>query len=151
MGGLDAIIDIVGTCAALELLGVDRVTASPVATGTGMVRSAHGVLPNPAPAVVELLRGVPTYGREVTVELTTPTGAALLAANASDYGPLPPMVIEATGYGAGERDVDGLPNVTQVVLGRAIDDERQPGQPVTCSRSTWTTPPARRSPTPSPG
>lgn len=130
VGGVDAIIDIVGTCAALELLDVDDVTASPVATGTGMVRSAHGMLPNPAPAVVELLRGVPTYGRDTTVELTTPTGAALLAANASDYGPLPPMVISATGYGAGERDVDGLPNVTQVVLGTAMADERRPGQPV---------------------
>jgi len=130
VGGVDAIIDIVGTCAALELLGVDEVTASPVATGTGMVRSAHGMLPNPAPAVVELLRGVPTYGRETTVELTTPTGAALLAANASGYGPLPPMVIAATGYGAGERDVDGLPNVTQVVLGTPTADDTRPGQPV---------------------
>jgi uncharacterized protein (TIGR00299 family) protein len=131
VGGVDAIIDIVGTCSALEVLGVDRVAASAVATGSGMVRSSHGLLPNPAPAVVELLRGVPTYGRDVNVELTTPTGAALLAANASDYGPLPPMVIEATGYGAGERDIDGVPNVTQVVLGRALEDGRQPGQPVT--------------------
>jgi uncharacterized protein (DUF111 family) len=82
-----------------------------------MVRAAHGVLPNPAPAVVELLRGAPTYGREVQVELTTPTGAALLAANATSYGPLPAMTISATGFGAGARDIDGLPNMTQVVLG----------------------------------
>src|SRR5204863_9351773 len=79
VGGIDAIVDIVGVCAALEVLGVDQVLASAVATGTGMVRTAHGVLPNPAPAVVELLRGAPTYGREVGVELTTPTGAALMA------------------------------------------------------------------------
>ncbi len=131
VGGLDAIVDIVGTCAALEVLDVDHVFASPVATGMGMVRSAHGVLPNPAPAVVELLRGAPTYGQEVTVELTTPTGAALLAANARGYGPMPPMTIEATGFGAGSREIDDLPNVTQVVLGAgAADAGRNEGQPV---------------------
>src|SRR5205809_5467042 len=80
VGGVDAIVDVVGTCAALELLDVDEVWASPIATGTGMVRTAHGMLPNPAPAVVELLRGAPTYGREVSIELVTPTGAAFLAA-----------------------------------------------------------------------
>jgi len=129
VGGLDAIVDIVGTCAALELLDIDRVAASPVATGTGMVRSAHGVLPNPAPAVVELLRGAPTYGREVTVELTTPTGAALLAALAVEYGPMPAMTIESTGFGAGTREIDGLPNMTQVVIGE-LSQAARPGQPV---------------------
>jgi pyridinium-3,5-bisthiocarboxylic acid mononucleotide nickel chelatase len=129
VGGLDAIVDIVGTCAALETLGVDQVCASAIATGTGMVRSAHGVLPNPAPAVVELLRGAPTYGRDIAYELTTPTGAAILAANAVSYGPLPAMTIEATGFGAGARDLEDLPNMTQVVLGRAVAD-RSPGQPV---------------------
>jgi uncharacterized protein (TIGR00299 family) protein len=132
VGAVDAIVDIVGTCAALEILDVDQVYASPVATGTGMVRSSHGALPNPAPAVVELLRGAPTYGRDVSVELTTPTGAALLAANAIGWGPLPSMVIEATGFGAGSREIEGLPNATQVVVGtlvRAAGGER-PGQPV---------------------
>src|SRR5205085_12137891 len=75
VGGIDAIVDVVGTCSALEVLGVDQVFSSAVATGTGMVRAAHGALPNPAPAVVELLRGAPTYGRDVQVELTTPTVA----------------------------------------------------------------------------
>jgi len=130
VGGVDAIVDIVGTCAALEVLGVDQVTASPVATGMGMVRTAHGVLPNPAPAVVELLRGARTYGRDVAVELTTPTGAALLAANAASYGPMPAMAVEATGFGAGSRELDALPNVTQVVLGTAADAFPGPGQPV---------------------
>jgi len=133
VGGLDAIVDVVGTCAALELLGVDRVTASPVATGLGMVRSAHGVIPNPAPAVLELLRGVPTYGREISVELTTPTGAALLAALCVDYGPLPELTVAATGYGAGDRDLDGLPNMVQVVVGDTADPTLatpRPGQPV---------------------
>lgn len=117
VGGHDAIIDIVGTAAALELLGVDEVAASPVATGVGLVRSAHGVLPNPSPAVLGLLAGAPLVGRDLAVELTTPTGAALLSAMASGFGPLPDMVVEATGYGAGRRDLDGLPNCTQVVLG----------------------------------
>ena len=128
LGGIDAIVDVVGTCAGLELLGVDEVRASPVATGTGMVRSAHGMLPNPAPAVVALLRGAPTYGRDVSVELVTPTGAALLSALAVGYGPLPAMTIGATGFGAGSRDLDGLPNATQVVLGEATAGGVQPGR-----------------------
>jgi pyridinium-3,5-bisthiocarboxylic acid mononucleotide nickel chelatase len=128
LGGVDAIVDVVGTSAGLELLGVDDVWASPVATGTGMVRSAHGMLPNPAPAVVALLQGAPTYGRDVNVELVTPTGAALLAALAVGYGPLPPMTIAATGFGAGTRDIDGLPNTTQVVLGEATGDGLVPGR-----------------------
>jgi uncharacterized protein (TIGR00299 family) protein len=123
LGGIDAIVDIVGTCTALELLGVDEIHASPVATGTGMIRSSHGALPNPAPAVIELLRGAPTYGRDLQVELTTPTGAALLAALAVGWGPMPPMRVEASGFGAGSRDLDGLPNATQVVLGRATPAE----------------------------
>ncbi|MDQ1446260.1 MAG: pyridinium-3,5-bisthiocarboxylic acid mononucleotide nickel chelatase [Acidimicrobiaceae bacterium] len=130
VGAIDAIVDIVGTCAALEVLSVDRVCASAVATGTGMVRAAHGILPNPAPAVVELLRGAPTYGREMSVELTTPTGAALLAANASGYGPLPAMVVQATGFGAGSRELEDLPNVTQVVLGIEVVEQAKSGQPV---------------------
>ncbi|HVL27256.1 MAG TPA: nickel pincer cofactor biosynthesis protein LarC, partial [Acidimicrobiales bacterium] len=131
VGGIDAIVDIVGVCAALEVLGVDEVRASPVATGTGMVRTHHGVLPNPAPAVVELLRGAPTYGRDLNVELTTPTGAALLAANAVAYGPMPAMTVSATGFGAGARELDDLPNVTQVVLGKAaVAATDEPGQPI---------------------
>ncbi|MGH9222391.1 MAG: nickel pincer cofactor biosynthesis protein LarC [Acidimicrobiales bacterium] len=133
VGGVDALVDIVGVCAALEVLDVDEVRASPVATGSGMIRSAHGILPNPAPAVVELLRGAPTYGREVGVELTTPTGASLLAAMATSYGPLPAMTVMATGFGAGERELDDMPNVTQVVLGEAAGaaSADEPGQPVT--------------------
>jgi uncharacterized protein (TIGR00299 family) protein len=118
VGGHDAIVDIVGTVAALEVLGVDLVVASAVATGTGMVRAAHGLLPNPSPAAVRLLEGVPTYGREVGVELTTPTGAALLAALASGFGPMPAMVVTGSGFGGGASELDELPNCTQVVLGQ---------------------------------
>jgi uncharacterized protein (TIGR00299 family) protein len=138
VGGIDAIVDVVGTCAALEVLGVDEVHASPVAQGTGMVRAAHGLLPNPPPAVVALLQDAPTYGIDVPLELTTPTGAALLAAMVVRWGPLPAMRIEASGFGAGSRDLDGRPNAVQVVLGRSLaagtDPARRtfarPGQPV---------------------
>ena len=117
VGGHDALVDVVGTAAALEVLGVDEVCASPVATGTGMLRSAHGPLPNPAPATVRLLQGVPTYGRDVPVELTTPTGAALVASWCSVFGPLPAMEVRASGFGGGTAELDDLPNCTQVVLG----------------------------------
>jgi len=131
VGGIDAIVDVVGTCAALEVLEVDDVRASTIVTGTGMVRTAHGLLPNPAPAVVSLLASVraPTAGLDVGVELTTPTGAALLAALVSGFGPLPSMAIEATGFGAGTRELDGRPNATQVVIG-AVVESIGAGQPV---------------------
>ena len=129
VGAIDAIVDIVGTAAALEVLDVDDLYASPVANGTGMVRAAHGMLPVPAPAVIELLRGAPTYGLEVPMELTTPTGAALLAANVVGWGPLPAMEIAAVGFGAGTREIDGRPNVVQIVLGARVD-ALPSGQPV---------------------
>ena len=138
VGGHDTIIDVVGTAAALELLGVDEVRSSAVATGTGMVRAAHGLLPNPAPAVVGLLQGMPTWGRDVPVELTTPTGAALLAALSSGFGPMPAMEVVAQGFGAGTRELDELPNCTQVVIGTRTgptgasrgDPDADAGQPV---------------------
>jgi hypothetical protein len=114
---------------ALETLGVDTVYASTVTTGIGMVRAAHGIIPNPAPAVVALLAGAPVRGIDVNVELTTPTGAALLAAMVEGWGPMPSMRIEASGFGAGSRELDDRPNLTQVVLGVA-DRERTDGHPV---------------------
>jgi hypothetical protein len=130
VGGHDAIIDIVGTVSALEVLDVDVVSASSVATGTGTVRSAHGRLPNPSPAVVRLLEGVPTYGRDVRIELTTPTGAAILAALCTSFGPLPPMVVTGSGFGGGAGEIDELPNCTQVIIGRRqVSDSVGPGQP----------------------
>jgi uncharacterized protein (TIGR00299 family) protein len=129
VGGHDAIIDIVGTVAALEVLGVDEVTASAVATGTGTVRAAHGVLPNPSPAAVRLLLGIPTYGRATGIELTTPTGAALLAALSTSFGPMPPMVVAASGFGGGAGELDELPNCTQVVIGQHHVGAIGPGQP----------------------
>lgn len=131
VGALDAIIDVVGTCAALEVLGVDEVTSSAVADGTGSVRAAHGQLPVPVPAVVSLLQGAPTYGLDIARELTTPTGAALLAANVVQWGPMPPMVVEASGHGAGTADLGDRPNLTRVVIGRRADASGAvPGTPV---------------------
>jgi hypothetical protein len=118
LGGHDTIVEVVGTALALELLDVRVISASSVATGRGMVRTAHGLVPNPGPAVVELLEGIPTHGRDTSVELTTPTGAAMLAAWGSAFGPMPPMTIESAGYGAGARDLDDAPNCTQIVIGQ---------------------------------
>jgi pyridinium-3,5-bisthiocarboxylic acid mononucleotide nickel chelatase len=129
VGSIDAIVDVVGVATALELLGVDDVASSPVATGIGMIRAAHGLLPNPAPAVVELLAGAPTHGVDLPVELTTPTGAGILAALATSWGPMPAMTITASGFGAGTRDLDALPNLTQVVIGTA-GGAAATGQPV---------------------
>ena len=129
VGGIDAIIDVVGTCAALEVLEIDAVASSPVAVGLGMVRAAHGIIPNPAPAVVELLRGAPTYGVDLSLELTTPTGAALMAALASSFGPMPSMVVDVTGFGAGSRELPDRPNLTQVVVGQPTVSAPADGQP----------------------
>jgi uncharacterized protein (TIGR00299 family) protein len=131
VGALDAIVDVVGTCAALEILGVDEVASSPVADGLGTVRAAHGQLPVPVPAVVALLEGAPTYGLDIARELTTPTGAALLAANVVEWGPMPAMIIASSGFGAGTADLGDRPNLTRVVIGTRADTEgRVPGQPV---------------------
>lgn len=120
VGGIDAIVDVVGTCAALEVLGVDVVHAGPVATGVGMTRSAHGMIPVPAPAVVELLHQAPVAHVDVPHELTTPTGAALLAAMVERWGPVPAMTITGSGYGAGTRDLDGRVNAVQLLVGELV-------------------------------
>ena len=132
VGSTDAIIDIVGTCVALEILGVDEIRSSPVAQGTGMVSTSHGALPVPAPAVVSLLSsvGAPTYGTAIPMELTTPTGAALLAALCSGWGPMPPMSVVSSGFGAGSREIDGMPNAVQVVLGTGLVGAEPDGEPV---------------------
>jgi pyridinium-3,5-bisthiocarboxylic acid mononucleotide nickel chelatase len=117
VGALDAIADIVGVCAGLDHLGLDVLTASPVALGGGTVSAAHGSLSVPVPAVVELLRGVPTHGGPVDVELCTPTGAALLTEWVSAWGPQPAMATSAVGVGAGGRDLDRHANVLRLLTG----------------------------------
>ncbi|MBM37399.1 MAG: TIGR00299 family protein [Acidimicrobiaceae bacterium] len=117
VGALDAIVDIVGSCAALESLNIDEIASGPVAVGVGTISAAHGVLPNPPPAVVNLLAGVPTVGVDVDLELTTPTGAAIIKALATTVGPMPDMTIHSSGYGAGTKDLSDRANVTQVIVG----------------------------------
>lgn len=130
VGGHDTIVDIVGSAAALSLLEVGVVASSAVALGSGVIRTSHGLYPNPAPAVVDLLRGIPTAGRDVHVELTTPTGAAMVKAWAESFGPVPAMTVEATGYGAGSQEIEGMPNCTQVVLGSPVASTSPPHRPL---------------------
>ena len=117
VGAVDSIVDIVGSCIALDLLGIEKLYCSEVATGSGSVRCAHGNLPVPAPATAELLLGVPTRVGYPDRELTTPTGAAILTALCEGFGPGPDMRVEKLGYGAGRDDLPGQPNVLRVMIG----------------------------------
>jgi len=117
VGAGDSIADIVGACVALDLLDINEVRVSAINTGSGTVRTEHGVLPVPAPATAALLSGMPIYARGPEFELTTPTGAALAATLASGFGPLPAMRILSAGYGAGDRDFPGQPNVLRALIG----------------------------------
>ena len=119
VGALDAVADVVGACAGLHSLGLTALTASPVVVGSGTTRGAHGPLPVPAPAVLALLVGAPVVAGPVPREMTTPTGAALLATCVTAYGPLPSMVLLRAGYGAGGRDPAEVANVLRLVLGDA--------------------------------
>ena len=123
VGALDAIVDIVGSCAALESLNIDEVSSGPVAVGVGSISAAHGILPNPPPAVVNLLEGIPTVSVDVDMELTTPTGAAIINALADRIVPMPDMTINRSGYGAGTRDLVDRANVTQVIVGTSTHIE----------------------------
>ncbi|WPD23920.1 MAG: nickel pincer cofactor biosynthesis protein LarC [Candidatus Electrothrix scaldis] len=120
VGALDAIIDVVGTVAGLHLLGIEEVICSPLPMpGGGWVHCQHGDIPLPAPAVCELLKGIPVYGERLQQELVTPTGAALVAELSSSFGQLPPMTLEQTGYGAGTMQrQDGRPNMLRLLIGR---------------------------------
>jgi pyridinium-3,5-bisthiocarboxylic acid mononucleotide nickel chelatase len=117
VGAIDSIVDITGAVLALDLLDVQRVLASAVNVGAGFIRAAHGMLPVPGPATAELLRGIPTYARGTDGELTTPTGAALLATLAESFGPLPYLRVDQIGYGAGSKDLPHAPNLLRVFIG----------------------------------
>lgn len=117
VGAVDSICDIVGACVGLDLLGVEEVHVSPINTGSGTVTADHGVMPVPTPATALLLRGKPIYARGPETELTTPTGAAIAAALSSGYGPIPPMRIESTGFGAGTKEFPTHANVLRVLIG----------------------------------
>jgi uncharacterized protein (TIGR00299 family) protein len=117
VGELDSIIDIVGAVFAMEWLGADRVVCSPLNVGGGMVHSAHGHFPVPAPATLALLGAAPVYAGEVQKELVTPTGALIATSYATSFGPIPSMSIGRIGYGAGSRDNPGTPNVLRILVG----------------------------------
>ena len=119
VGAIDAIVDIVGACIALERLGIEKVYCSPIPTGSGTVQCEHGVMPVPAPGTAALLKGVPLAASDEPGELTTPTGAAILTTLAAGYGPVPPMTIERIGVGAGRRDGQTRPNILRVLIGEA--------------------------------
>lgn len=125
VGALDALIDVVGAVAGLQLLAVDEVCASPLRFGTGLVRCAHGCYPVPVPGVVALCRGVLTEQTDIRAELVTPTGAAIITTLAHSFGPQPPFCQQAVGYGAGRRDLEAIPNLLRLRLGeRAPASER---------------------------
>ena len=119
VGAVDSIIDIVGAVFALEWFAADKIVASPMNVGGGMVKSAHGMFPVPAPATVALLQGAPVYSSGIQSELLTPTGALILTEYASEFGPVPPMKIHRVGYGAGDRELKETPNVVRVLVGEA--------------------------------
>lgn len=122
VGAVDTIVDVVGTLIGLHHLNITKLFCSFLPTSHGFVKCAHGLLPLPAPAVCELLVNIPTYGVELQQELITPTGAALVATLVQEYGPLPPMAIAATGYGAGSHILtNGQPNLLRIIVGKSFD------------------------------
>ena len=129
VGAVDSIVDIVGVCAALEVLDVDRIVCGPIGTGHGTISTQHGKLPNPSPAVVGLaaMRNVTLTGVDDHRELATPTGVAIMVALAESFGPMPAMGVSSRGFGAGTLDIDGRANVVQVVLGEGTTQSMSRG------------------------
>jgi uncharacterized protein (TIGR00299 family) protein len=124
VGGVDTIVDVVGTLLGLEALGVKQVYASSLPLGRGFVKGAHGQIPLPAPATVALLKGVPVRGSEIEMELVTPTGALLLSTLCVAFGSIPAMTLTGQGYGAGGRDLP-IPNVARLLLGEQSAGRKQ--------------------------
>ncbi len=129
VGGIDAIVDIVGTALCLEYLDIDKVIASRIPLGRGFVSCRHGILPVPAPATLAILKDIPVYGTEIDHELVTPTGAAIIVSLAASFAKMPEMTVKKIGYGAGKRDLGASPNLLRIITGTALGDplEEQPG------------------------
>lgn len=123
VGALDAIVDVVGAAICFDLLKIDRFVCSPLHVGSGMIQMEHGRFPIPPPAVAELLRGVPFYSGDIKGELLTPTGAAIITTVCSEYGPIPRIKTDRTGYGAGTREYENFPNVLRVLIGGTESDD----------------------------
>jgi uncharacterized protein (TIGR00299 family) protein len=117
VGALDAIADIVGSAWGIRRLGLDAIHVSPINVGSGFVKGAHGTMPVPAPGTAALLAGFPSYGSDIPLELTTPTGAAILTTLAAGCGAMPLMTIERTAYGAGQREIAAQPNLLRLIVG----------------------------------
>lgn len=133
VGAVDSIVDIVAVAIALEELGVEAVYASAVPLGSGHIHCAHGIYPVPAPATLDMLRGVPLMQSTLPYELTTPTGAGIIAGQVQSFGPLPSMTVTAIGYGAGTKDIPDRPNVLRVIIGELSDSSRRHGEIETIS------------------
>ena len=125
VGGVDAIVDIVGTALCIEYLGIDKIISSNIPLGSGVVSCMHGQLPVPSPATLSILQGVPVYGSGIKHEIVTPTGAAIIASLSSSFQALPDMYIKKTGYGAGKRVLDPGPNLLRVITG--LEQGKKPG------------------------
>jgi len=117
VGAVDSIVDIVGSLIGIEHLEIRSVYASHIPLGSGFTETAHGTIPIPAPATIELLKGIPVYDSDIRHEMVTPTGAALLKCLVSSFGPMPPMVVQDVGYGAGKRDLPERPNLLRILIG----------------------------------
>jgi uncharacterized protein (TIGR00299 family) protein len=120
LGALVTLLDIVGAAYGVEKLGITRVFCSALPMGCGMIAGSHGPLPNPAPATLELLKGLPVYGTDLPGELVTPTGAVILQGLGAVFEPCPPLRLERVGYGAGSRELPGYPNLLRIYLGTAL-------------------------------
>jgi hypothetical protein len=129
LGATDCIVDIFGTLISLDLLGIEKVITSPVNLGQGTVHTDHGVLPVPAPATIEILRGYPVYSSEIPFELTTPTGAVILKTLASSCVSFPRLTVETIGYGAGKKDITAVPNVLRLMIGEEYTASDKPIAP----------------------
>ena len=135
VGAVDAIVDIVGACIGFEALGVGQIYCSALNVGSGYVECAHGTMPVPAPATAELLRGLPIYSNQVTGELVTPTGAAIISTLARKFGGMPNLKIQKIGYGAGTKDFKGTANVVRAVQGDLLETAASRGARVRILRS----------------
>ncbi|MDA7950659.1 MAG: nickel pincer cofactor biosynthesis protein LarC [Pirellulaceae bacterium] len=121
VGAVDSIADVVAAAIGWDWLGVEKIVSSPIPTGSGKVKIAHGLVSVPAPATLEILAGIPLGASPVEAELTTPTGAAIVKVLATEFGPIPPMCVEAIGYGAGTRDFKEQANILRLIIGEATE------------------------------
>jgi len=124
VGGIDAVVDIVGTALCVDYLGITRIISSKIPLGRGFVSCQHGTLPVPAPATLGILKGVPVYGTQIPQELVTPTGAAIVVVLAESFEEIPDMIIEKTGYGAGKRELKPIPNLLRIITGKALAHQK---------------------------